>query len=342
MCILVIEDEPKLADYLHKGLSEQSHIVDVARDGVNGRHLALEGDYELVILDVMLPDIDGFAVLAALRAAARNTPVLMLTARDRVEDRVRGLEGGADDYLVKPFAFSELLARVHALQRRGRSQESTLLRLADLELDLASRKAQRGGRRLDLTAKEFSLLALLLRRQGQILSRTHAGRAGLGHELRQRHQRHRRRHPPAARQAGRPLRRQAAAYRARHGLRAGIAPVMRLRTPSMQRRLTLWLGVIALLASSLAGALLFWTLKQEVQRQEITEARGKAELIEHLVGMQSQYVAGAQRHARRHPGRPWPPGHLDHQPGRHAALWQRHARGAERHGRRRSAAAQRR
>lgn len=172
MCILVIEDEPKLADYLHKGLSEQSHIVDVARDGVNGRHLALEGDYELVILDVMLPDIDGFAVLAALRAAVRNTPVLMLTARDRVEDRVRGLEGGADDYLVKPFAFSELLARVHALQRRGRSQESTLLRLADLELDLASRKAQRGGRRLDLTAKEFSLLALLLRRQGQILSRT--------------------------------------------------------------------------------------------------------------------------------------------------------------------------
>lgn len=172
MCILVIEDEPKLADYLHKGLSEQSHIVDVARDGVNGRHLALEGDYELVILDVMLPDIDGFAVLAALREAARNTPVLMLTARDRVEDRVRGLEGGADDYLVKPFAFSELLARVHALQRRGRSQESTLLRLADLELDLASRKAQRGGRRLDLTAKEFSLLALLLRRQGQILSRT--------------------------------------------------------------------------------------------------------------------------------------------------------------------------
>lgn len=172
MCILVIEDEPKLADYLHKGLSEQSHIVDVARDGVNGRHLALEGDYELVILDVMLPDIDGFAVLAALHAAARNTPVLMLTARDRVEDRVRGLEGGADDYLVKPFAFSELLARVHALQRRGRSQESTLLRLADLELDLASRKAQRGGRRLDLTAKEFSLLALLLRRQGQILSRT--------------------------------------------------------------------------------------------------------------------------------------------------------------------------
>ncbi|WP_376847807.1 heavy metal response regulator transcription factor [Bordetella pertussis] len=172
MCILVIEDEPKLADYLHKGLSEQSHIVDVARDGVNGRHLALEGDYELVILDVMLPDIDGFAVLAALWGGGGKTAVLMLTARDRVEDRVRGLEGGADDYLVKPFAFSELLARVHALQRRGRSQESTLLRLADLELDLASRKAQRGGRRLDLTAKEFSLLALLLRRQGQILSRT--------------------------------------------------------------------------------------------------------------------------------------------------------------------------
>ncbi|MGY0724136.1 heavy metal response regulator transcription factor [Bordetella bronchiseptica] len=172
MRILVIEDEPKLADYLHKGLSEQSHIVDVARDGVNGRHLALEGDYELVILDGMPPELHFSASLSPLRSPPRNTPVLMLTARDRVEDRVRGLEGGADDYLVKPFAFSELLARVHALQRRGRSQESTLLRLADLELDLASRKAQRGGRRLDLTAKEFSLLALLLRRQGQILSRT--------------------------------------------------------------------------------------------------------------------------------------------------------------------------
>ncbi|ASC64242.1 response regulator [Achromobacter denitrificans] len=171
MRILVIEDEPKLADYLKKGLSEQSHVVDLARDGVNGLHLALEGVYDLIVLDVMLPGVDGFGILASVREQ-KDTPILMLTARDAVEDRVRGLEGGADDYLVKPFAFSELLARVQALLRRGRSQEPTVLRLADLELDLARRRAQRGGRRLDLTAKEFSLLALLLRRQGQVLSRT--------------------------------------------------------------------------------------------------------------------------------------------------------------------------
>ena len=171
MRILVIEDEPKLADYLKKGMSEQSHVVDLARDGVYVLHLALEGEYDLIVLDVMLPGVDGFGILASVRAQ-KDTPILMLTARDAVEDRVRGLEGGADDYLVKPFAFSELLARVQALLRRGRTQEPTLLRLADLELDLARRRAQRGGRRLDLTAKEFSLLALLLRRQGQVLSRT--------------------------------------------------------------------------------------------------------------------------------------------------------------------------
>ncbi|OZI77382.1 heavy metal response regulator transcription factor [Bordetella genomosp. 12] len=170
MRILVVEDEPKLAAYLHKGLSEQNHVVDLAHDGIDGCHLAIEGDYDVVILDVMLPGRDGLSVLRELRQR-RSTPVLMLTARDRVEDRVRGLEGGADDYLVKPFAFSELLARVHALQRRGRAQEPTVLRLDDLELDLASRKALRARQRLDLTAKEFTLLALLLRRQGQVLSR---------------------------------------------------------------------------------------------------------------------------------------------------------------------------
>ncbi len=171
MRILVIEDEPKLADYLHKGLSEQSYVVDLARDGIDGRHLAVEGAYDLIVLDVMLPGLDGFDVLAAVRAV-KDTPILMLTARDAVEDRVRGLEGGADDYLVKPFAFSELLARVQALLRRGRSQEPTVFRLADLELDVARRKVLRDGRRLDLTAKEFALLTLLLRRQGQVLSRT--------------------------------------------------------------------------------------------------------------------------------------------------------------------------
>ncbi len=175
MRLLVIEDEPKLADYLHKGLSENGHVVDVARDGIQGRLLACEGEYDLVLLDLMLPGVDGFGVLKAMRERAVQTPVLMLTARDKVEDRVRGLQEGADDYLVKPFAFSELLARVGALLRRGGGNgvaNATQLRLADLDLDLASRKAHRAGTRLDLTAKEFTLLTLLLRRRGQILSRT--------------------------------------------------------------------------------------------------------------------------------------------------------------------------
>lgn len=175
MRLLVVEDEVKLAQYLHKGLSENGHVVDVAHDGIEGRRLATGGEYDLVLLDLMLPGVDGFGVLAALRAEGRHTPVLMLTARDKVEDRVRGLEQGADDYLIKPFAFSELLARVGALLRRGGpsgAQPATELRLADLELDLLGRKATRGEQRLDLTAKEFNLLALLLRRRGQILSRT--------------------------------------------------------------------------------------------------------------------------------------------------------------------------
>ena len=175
MRLLVIEDEAKLAQYLHKGLSENGHVVDVAQDGIEGRRLALDGEYDLVLLDLMLPGVDGFGVLSAIRARRRNLPVLMLTARDKVEDRVRGLEQGADDYLVKPFAFSELLARVHALLRRGQQLGTapvTQLTLADLELDLLSRRAHRGSQRLDLTAKEFNLLALLLRRRGQILSRT--------------------------------------------------------------------------------------------------------------------------------------------------------------------------
>ena len=175
MRLLVVEDEPKLAQYLHKGRTENGHVVDVAPDGIEGRRLATGGEYDLVLLDVMLPGIDGFGVLRALRAQSRHTPVLMLTARDKVEDRVLGLEQGADDYLVKPFAFSELLARVGALLRRGSAsaaQPPTALRLGDLEVDLLSRKAQRAGERLDLTAKEFNLLSLLLRRRGQILSRT--------------------------------------------------------------------------------------------------------------------------------------------------------------------------
>jgi len=167
MRLLVVEDEVKLAQYLHKGLSENGHVVDLAHDGIEGRRLATGGDYDLVLLDLMLPRVDGFGVLAAMRAEGKRTPVLMLTARDKVEDRVHGLEQGADDYLVKPFAFSELLARVGALLRRGApamAQAATVLSLADLEVDLLARKAQRAEQRLDLTVKEFNLLTLLLRR----------------------------------------------------------------------------------------------------------------------------------------------------------------------------------
>jgi two-component system copper resistance phosphate regulon response regulator CusR len=175
MKILVVEDEPKLAEYLRKALTESSYVVDVAHSGPEGRYLAIEGQYDLVLLDVMLPGLDGFAVLRELRRD-KHIPVLMLTARDKVEDRVKGLQAGADDYLVKPFALSELLARVQALLRRGArpaaGQDPTVLRLADLELDLVRRKASRSGLRLDLTAKEFTLLTLLLRRHGQVLSRT--------------------------------------------------------------------------------------------------------------------------------------------------------------------------
>lgn len=175
MRILVIEDEPRLADYLRKGLTENGFVVDIAEDGIDGLHLALEGSYDLLLLDVMLPGIDGFEVLAAVRKA-RNTPVLMLTARDQVEDRVKGLHEGADDYLVKPFAFTELLARIHALLRRGPSdrglQERTVMRLADLEVDLVRRRVARGGQRIELSAKEFTLLTLMLRRSGEVLSRT--------------------------------------------------------------------------------------------------------------------------------------------------------------------------
>lgn len=175
MKILIVEDEPKLAEYLRRALTESSYIVDVAHSGTEGSFLATEGQYDLVLLDVMLPGLDGYAVLRELRRG-KHVPVLMLTARDKVEDRVRGLQAGADDYLVKPFALSELLARVQALLRRGAlssdSQDPTVLRLADLEVDLVRRKASRSGQRLDLTAKEFTLLTLLLRRHGQVLSRT--------------------------------------------------------------------------------------------------------------------------------------------------------------------------
>ena len=171
MKLLIVDDELKTTDYLKKGLSEQGCSVDIAHDGVEGRHLALEHDYDVIVLDVMLPALDGFQLLRELRRV-RQTPVIMLTARDRVEDRVKGLQDGADDYLVKPFSFLELMARIQALSRRGRTQEPLHLQIANLHVDLLARKAWRGGTRIDLTAKEFALLAVLARRQGEILSKT--------------------------------------------------------------------------------------------------------------------------------------------------------------------------
>ena len=173
MKILVVEDEPKTGDYLKQGLGEAGFVVDLARDGFDGLHLALTEAYDLAILDVMLPGLDGWGILRRLRAAGGEVPVLFLTARDEVDDRVRGLELGADDYLVKPFAFAELLARVRTLLRRGsKSKEADNLRVADLELDLLRRRVTRAGKRIDLTAKEFTLLELLLRRQGEVLPRS--------------------------------------------------------------------------------------------------------------------------------------------------------------------------
>ena len=170
--ILVVEDEAKTAAALTKGLAENGYWVNQAGDGEEGFNLALVGGYDLLILDVMLPGKDGWSVLEDLRRLGHAFPILFLTARDAVEDRVRGLETGADDYLVKPFAFPELLARVHTLLRRNPSRSPETLKVADLEMDLIHHKAHRSGRRLDLTPKEFSLLHLLASRPGDALSRS--------------------------------------------------------------------------------------------------------------------------------------------------------------------------
>ncbi|MDC7703521.1 heavy metal response regulator transcription factor [Vogesella indigofera] len=173
MKILIVEDEIKTGEYLRQGLREAGFAVDLAHDGQEGLHLALEGEHDLLILDVMLPGMDGWQVLTQLRLRHKTMPVLFLTARDQVEDRVKGLELGADDYLVKPFSFAELLARVRTILRRGRGTvEATTLQVADLELDLLRRRVSRDGRRLTLTAKEFGLLELLMRRQGEVLPRS--------------------------------------------------------------------------------------------------------------------------------------------------------------------------
>jgi len=170
--ILVVEDEAKTARFLQKGLREAGFVVDVAADGQEAIHLAGELPFDLIVLDVMIPKADGWQVLVTLRGHGIETPILLLTAKDAVADRVKGFELGADDYLVKPFAFSELLARVKSLLKRSPVRHPEVLRVADLEIDLVRHRAVRSGHRVDLTAKEFVLLTFLVRRVGEVLSRT--------------------------------------------------------------------------------------------------------------------------------------------------------------------------
>ena len=171
MRILLVEDEPKMARALRRGLEREGHSVDGAADGDDALSRALANEYDAVVLDVMLPRRDGFSVCREMRAAGRWAPVIMLTARDGVDDRIRGLDVGADDYLLKPFAFGELLARLRALQRRGPQERPAVLASGDLELDPAAHTVTRGGTRVDLSTREFALLEFLMRRSGEVVSR---------------------------------------------------------------------------------------------------------------------------------------------------------------------------
>ena len=171
MRILVVEDEPKAGDYLRNGLAESGYMVDLARNGVDGLHLALEMQYDAIVLDVMMPEMDGWQVLQKLRQQA-DTPVLFLTARGELDDRLKGLDLGADDYLVKPFSFAELVARLRTLLRRGPIRQDEVLQVGDLQIDVLKRKISRGDTRIVLTNKEFALLQFFVSHQGQVLSRS--------------------------------------------------------------------------------------------------------------------------------------------------------------------------
>ncbi|MCX8289818.1 heavy metal response regulator transcription factor [Enterobacter pseudoroggenkampii] len=176
MRLLLVEDQTMAADYIAKGLKENDFVVDVANDGVDGLHYLLTNEYDLAILDVMLPGMNGWKILELVRQAGRLTPVMFLTARDDVDDRVRGLELGAEDYLIKPFSFSELLARVRVIMRRRAAHtpvvDESVMQISDLQLDFLKHRVMRGGKRIELTQKEFMLLSLLMRRSGEVLSRT--------------------------------------------------------------------------------------------------------------------------------------------------------------------------
>jgi heavy metal response regulator len=172
MRILVVEDEKKVARFIQQGLQEEHYTVDTANDGEEGLRMATSGDYDLLILDVMMPKMSGVELTTSFRQDGGTSPILMLTAKTATEDKVAGLDSGADDYLTKPFAFAELLARVRSLLRRGTVEKSTTLSIADLELDTVTHKARRGGKMIELTAKEYALLEFFLRNRDRVLSRT--------------------------------------------------------------------------------------------------------------------------------------------------------------------------
>ncbi len=172
MRILIIEDEKKTAEYLRKGLQEHGFIADISADGEDGLYLAQTGDYDLIILDIMLPKKDGWSIITEIRHAGKQTPVIFLTAIASIQNKVKGLKLGADDYLIKPFSFSELLARVRSILRRGPTRQPEMLTVADLQIDLLKHRATRQEKRIDLTSKEFVLLTLLVKRKGEVLSRT--------------------------------------------------------------------------------------------------------------------------------------------------------------------------
>ena len=172
MRILVVEDEPGVAQFVEQGLTESGYAVDIARDGQDGLDYALAADYDLILLDIMLPKMSGLGILREIRKQGKKAPVLLLTARDTIDDRVQGLDYGADDYLVKPFAFPELLARVRALLRRPPLQAEPIMQLGDLEMDVARREVRRAGKNIQLSQREFALLELFLRHPNQVLTRT--------------------------------------------------------------------------------------------------------------------------------------------------------------------------
>ena len=291
--ILVVEDEQKTAAYLKKGLTENGFTVDIADDGEEGLNLACNSHYDLIILDVMLPKRDGWSVISELRRSGKQTLSLFLTAKDSVNDRIKGLELGADSYLVKPFSFSELLAQVRSLLRRNPIRAAEVIQIADLELDFIQHRASRGGRKLDLTPKEFSLLTLLARRTGEVLANSHRG-TSLGHEFRQRHQRRRSSNSPVTGESRRSFREQTDSYRPRARLRPARGAGLRARY-SITGRLTSWQFLSACVLLISASTLLYWSLVKVIHREDEVVLYGRIQTLQAVLQRSNGAIQAAQR-----------------------------------------------